>query len=266
MITFPPAKINLGLLVKDKREDGFRNLESFFYSIELKDILEVQPNTVFKFTSSGLDIPGDESNNLVCQAFRLLKEEFAIPDVHFHLHKIIPMGAGLGGGSSDGAFALMMLNDLFELNLSEKQLLTLAGKLGSDCPYFIKKSPCYVTGRGEILKPIQLNLNGYFIKVINPGIHISTKEAFEGMLSNSSILLEEDIINTPIEQWKDFLVNDFEKTVFLKHPELKNIKAELYQEGAIYASMTGTGSTIYGIFKEKPEPSYSTLFEYIAEF
>ncbi len=254
MICFPSCKINLGLRITEKRADGFHALETIFYPITLTDALEIiiEPETSaapITFTSSGLAINGDPSDNLCYKAYYLLKKDYpSIPNIKMHLHKTIPMGAGLGGGSSDGAFTLVTLNQLFNLQLSEQALLDYALQLGSDCPFFIINTPAFATGRGEILTPTSLDLKGYSIVIVNPGIAISTKLAFSLITPKVPDTHMEAIICEPVSTWKDNLINDFEEPIFNSFPELANIKETLYQKGAAYASMTGTGSTVYGIF------------------
>lgn len=254
MICFPSCKINLGLRITQKRADGFHALETVFYPITLWDALEIiiEPETSaapITFTSSGLAINGDPSDNLCFKAYEILKKDYpTIPNIKMHLHKTIPMGAGLGGGSSDGAFTLVALNQLFNLQIPEQALLDYALQLGSDCPFFIINTPAFATGRGEILKPINLNLDGYSIVIVNPGIAISTKLAFSLITPKVPDTNMEAIICEPVTSWKEKLINDFEQPIFNSFPELANIKETLYQKGAVYASMTGTGSTVYGIF------------------
>lgn len=253
MIVFPNCKINLGLHVVQKRPDGYHELQTIFLPIPFRDILEVLPTNVFEFRTTGLSIPGDSSSNLCVKAYQLIKNRFAdLPAVSIHLHKMIPMGGGLGGGSSNGSFTLLALNELFDLKLTEEELLTLALQLGSDCPFFIINQPAYAFGRGEQMKKLNINLKGYYLVLILPGIHISTAQAFSSITPQmSSSSLEQNISKTP-ERWKDFIINDFEEAIFSRYPEMAEIKAWLYHQGAVYASMTGTGSTIYGLFKEKP--------------
>lgn len=254
MICFPSCKINLGLRITQKRADGFHALETVFFPISIKDALEIiiEPDTnaaPITFTSSGLAINGDPSDNLCFKAYGLLKKDYpTIPNIKMHLHKKIPMGAGLGGGSSDGAFTLVTLNQLFNLQLSEQVLLDYALQLGSDCPFFIINTPAFATGRGEILTPINVNLDGYRIVIVNPGIAISTKLAFSLITPKVPDTNMEAIICEPVSSWKEKLINDFEQPIFNSFPELANIKETLYQKGAVYASMTGTGSTVYGFF------------------
>ncbi|MFM1970325.1 MAG: hypothetical protein RL731_147 [Bacteroidota bacterium] len=254
MICFPSCKINLGLRITQKRADGFHALETVFFPISIKDALEIiiDPDTSaapITFTSSGLAINGEPSDNLCFKAYGLLKKDYpSIPNIKMHLHKKIPMGAGLGGGSSDGAFTLVTLNQLFNLQLSEQALLNYALQLGSDCPFFIINTPAFATGRGEILTPTTVDLSGYSIVIVNPGIAISTKLAFSLITPKIPDNNLAAVIQQPISTWKDVLINDFEQPIFNSFPELANIKETLYQKGAAYASMTGTGSTVYGIF------------------
>jgi len=249
MIQFSPCKINLGLSILEKRTDGFHALETVFYPVALQDIVEVVPEKLFTFTHTGISIPGDAANNLCVKAYHLLKADYPhIAAVKIHLHKNIPMGAGLGGGSGDGSTVLLLLNDLFNLNLSKTQLINYAAKLGSDCPFFIFDEACHATGRGEILDPISIDLSNYTIALIHPGIHIATAWAFQQLspcVKEKSILT---IIKQPIETWKAELINDFEAPVFKAHPELETLKNNLYEQGAIYASMSGSGSSLFGIF------------------
>ena len=256
MIVYPNSKINLGLRILQKRADGFHNLETIFYPVPLQDALESIQNTSYnsseiEFTTSGLPIDADHTNNICVKAFQLLKKDFPqLPSVKMHLHKVIPAGAGLGGGSSDGAFTLLLLNKKFNLNLSEQQLMNYALQLGSDCPFFIKNTPCFASGRGENLEEIDLNISNHKIVLIKPPIHISTAWAFSQVKSNQERISLKEIIGTPVKQWKNVLKNDFEEIVFQKFPEIKTIREKLYQQGAIYASMSGSGSAVYGIFEK----------------
>lgn len=269
MILFPPCKINLGLHVLHKRDDGYHEIETCMYPIPLFDILEIIPSENFTFSSSGLTIPGESSSNLCVKAFELIQLKYTIPNVKIHLHKQIPMGGGLGGGSSDGSFVLRGLNDLFKLQLSDDVMQQLASELGSDCPFFIKNEVQIAKGRGEILKNFPLKLNGYYLKIINVGIHISTKEAYGNVkMYKNSTSLEEILTNYNLFDFKDQLTNSFEYSVFNEYPELKELKDLLYKEGAIYASMTGSGSTMFGIYKEKPQKKTddsAVLFEIVME-
>jgi len=252
VIVFPNCKINLGLQILDKREDGFHNLETVFYPVPFRDALEIIPNNnaETEFTGTGLTVDGKAADNLCIKAYHLLKKDFPqLPAVKIHLHKTIPMGAGLGGGSADAAFMLNLLNSKFKLNLSTLQLLNYALQLGSDCPFFIINKPCYATGRGEILEEIPVDLSAYKVVLINPGIHINTGWAFSNIIPAPSKKSIKEIIQQPIKSWKDELINDFEKPVFTAHPQIKEVKETLYNQGAIYAAMSGSGSTVFGIFE-----------------
>jgi 4-diphosphocytidyl-2-C-methyl-D-erythritol kinase len=267
MIQFPNCKINLGLAILEKRTDGFHDLETVFYPVALKDSLEIvlnnHPNNdAVEFTSTGNPIPGDVSGNLCIKAYHLLKKDFPqITAVKIHLHKRIPMGAGLGGGSSDGAFTLLMLNDLFELKLTQAQLINYAAQLGSDCPFFILNQACHARGRGEILAPIAIDLNNYSFALIHPGISISTAWAFQQIKPSQKEKTILEIIQAPIQSWKNNLVNDFEKPVFEANPSLEIIKNELYHQGALYASLSGSGSSLFGIFPKAHPFKISAVFD-----
>jgi 4-diphosphocytidyl-2-C-methyl-D-erythritol kinase len=249
MIQFPNCKINLGLSIIAKRADGYHELETVFYPIALSDALEILPADSLTLTQSGISVPGDPEQNLCLKAYHLLKKDFPeLPPVQIHLHKNIPMGAGLGGGSSDGSFALMLLNKQFSLGLNDIQLIDYASQLGSDCPFFVYNKACHAKGRGEILTPIELDLSNYQFVLVHPGKHISTAWAFQQLSPNTKSESIQSIIEKPIGEWKDYLMNDFESPVFKAEPTLSNIKDQLYHLGAIYASMSGSGSSLFGIF------------------
>ncbi len=249
MIVYPNAKINIGLNVLEKRSDGYHELSSVFYPVkELCDILEIIPASDFSFSSTGISVPGN--SNICANAFELLKEDFGIGNVKIHLHKQIPIGAGLGGGSADGAFTLKALNKLFDLKITNKELEKYALQLGADCPFFIDNTPKYVTGIGEKMTAIDLDLSDYELKFIFPDLHISTAEAYGGVSPKIPEISLLNLIKQPIENWKGEVKNDFEISAFEKHPKLAKMKEKLYADGAIYASMTGSGSVIYGIVKE----------------
>jgi 4-diphosphocytidyl-2-C-methyl-D-erythritol kinase len=253
MILFPPAKINLGLRILRKRSDGYHDLDTCFYPIGLTDVLEILPAAEMTLNVTGIVPPGNPDENLCVKAWHLLKADFpSLPTVYMHLQKNIPTGAGLGGGSADGAYALRGLNEKFNLGLSREQLIEYAAQLGSDCPFFIHDTSCIGSGRGELLQPIDLSLKSYHILLINPGIHISTKEAFAGITPIEDRKPIREIIAQPIESWQEELMNDFESSIFPNHPEIARIKQQLTDAGAVYASMSGSGSTVYGIFREKP--------------
>jgi len=250
MIVFPNAKINIGLNITSKRQDGFHNLESIFYPINWVDILEINKSDTFEFTSSGLTIDTNSNNNLVVKAYCLIVDKYKISPCKIHLHKQIPMGAGLGGGSADASFTLTALNSLFNLNISVKELEILADSLGSDCPFFIENTPKLVTGKGDNMTIIDFDLTGYYIKLVNPNIHISTKEAFNGIKPKPSNTDYSKLVVSQLDN--NVIHNDFETTVFPHHPILKELKEKLKTEDTFYTSMTGTGSTIYGLYENEP--------------
>ncbi|ULQ53753.1 4-(cytidine 5'-diphospho)-2-C-methyl-D-erythritol kinase [Flavihumibacter fluvii] len=261
MIVFPNAKINLGLQVSAKRPDGFHNIASILYPIACSDVLEAVRSDHFSFSSSGLPIDASAENNLCYKAYFLLQKEFDLPPVSIHLHKIIPMGAGLGGGSGDGAFTLMLMNQLFQLRLNDEALRRYALDLGSDCPFFILNKPAYATGRGEILEPLEIPaLKGKKILLVNPGLHISTGWAFGQLAPQKEHRKLPELILEPLNEWKGKLQNDFEPVVFKSYPQLREIQETLYNSGAIFAGMTGTGSTLFGIFDQLPG-NYESLFD-----
>lgn len=253
MISFPTAKINLGLHITAKRKDDYHDIESCMVPVPLMDALEMIISTKkTTFTTSGLDVPGDPKDNLILKAYQLLKKDFPnLPHLSIHLHKNIPMGAGLGGGSSDAAFALKLMNNLFDLILDDFFLEEYAAHLGSDCPFFIENTPKIVRGRGELLEPVELNLTGTYLVLINPGIHIGTKEAYAGVTPTPPIVSLEEVLKNK-SRWKDELVNDFEASIFPNHPEIAAIKNKLYENGAYYAAMSGSGSSVFGLFEEEP--------------
>ena len=248
MISFPPCKINLGLNIVRKRSDGYHDIETCFFPVPWCDVLEIIPSTQTKIFQTGILIAGDSTSNIVYKAFELLRKDFSIGSVEIHLHKIIPHGAGLGGGSSDAAHALKLLNTIFQLNLSLEQLKKYALALGSDCAFFLNAKPMLGTGRGEVLEPIQIDLMGKYIALIKPDVHVSTAEAYSGVVPNTPKISLVETLDKPIQEWREFLVNDFEQSVFAKHPLIGEIKAFLYNQGALYSSMSGSGSTVYAIF------------------
>jgi len=254
MISFPNAKINLGLQITEKLPNGYHSINSVFYPIPVSDALEFVESKKTNFSSSGIDIPGDTKGNLVLKAYQLLKKDFQLPHLDIHLLKSIPIGAGLGGGSADGAFILSMLNEYFQLYLDDSFLETYASQLGSDCPFFIRNKVAYATGTGTDLNPFELDLKGYWMVLINPGIHISTADAYSGVRpAKPEFNLLDTLSTIDFPKWKKELVNDFEASVFSKAPEIKKVKDSLYAFGAEYASMTGSGSSVYGIFSEEPQ-------------
>lgn len=250
MVVFPNAKINLGLQITGKRADGYHDILSCFYPVPWCDILEIIESKKFQFESSGIAIPGKPEDNLCIKAYQMLKHDFQLPPVQMHLHKQIPIGAGLGGGSADASFALKCLSDLFHLFLDDVVLEDYALQLGSDCPFFIKNQPILAAGRGEKFEPVSIKLSGKHVVLVTPPIHVSTAEAYAGITPKPAETgLKETLENQPVHLWKDVVVNDFEASIFQKYPQISNVKAQLYEAGAQYASMTGSGATVYGIFE-----------------
>ena len=250
MICFPNAKINLGLNVVSKRPDGYHNIETIFYPIPVKDALEIVKADTFSFTQTGITIDAPIEKNLVVKALNLIKSRHDIPELEVHLLKTIPFGAGLGGGSADAAFMLKLLNDYCELHISEENLEELASSIGADCPFFIRNTPVFASGTGNIFKAVNLSLNGYYLCLVKPDVIVSTPEAYSLVTPAKPALSLKEIIHKPVEEWKNLMINDFEKSVFPKHPAIAEIKETLYKEGAIYASMSGSGSSVFGLFKE----------------
>jgi 4-diphosphocytidyl-2-C-methyl-D-erythritol kinase len=251
MVSFPPCKINLGLQIINKRTDGFHNLATCFYPIPWTDILEIIPSHELSLSITGIDIPGDINTNLCLKAYHLLQRDYNIPPVKIHLHKIIPTGAGLGGGSSDAAHTLRLLNTIFELQLSTQKLFEYAAQLGSDCAFFIQDKPMIGTGRGEVLTESSIDLRGKFLILVKPDVHVSTAEAYSGVTPTQPAIALTEILSKPVSQWKNLLINDFEFSVFNRHQVIKQIKEELYSLGAVYACMSGSGSSVFGIFEKE---------------
>ena len=276
MITHPIAKINLGLNVVEKRPDGYHNLETVFYPVRIYDAIEVFemaadfPSEVdcdLKITNIHID--GDEQRNLVVRAYQLLKQDFPqLPRIHVHLHKGIPTQAGMGGGSSDCGYMLTLLNRQFGLGLSDEQLIGYAARLGADCSFFILNKPCYAEGIGEKLQPISLDLSGWYLAIVRPDIPVSTKEAFSLITPQHPEKNCRDVVMQPVETWRDELTNDFEKSVFALYPKIGQIKQRLYDLGAVYAAMSGSGSSLFGLFRSpvlldefEAEGTFKTLLE-----
>lgn len=245
---FPNAKINLGLNVLSKRKDGFHNIETVLYPVGWSDALEVIESEKTVLNITGLPVSGPPDRNLVLEAYTLLKNNFDIPPVNIHLHKVIPMGAGLGGGSSDAACMLKLLNNKFDLRIGEEKLEYYARMLGSDCPFFIQNHPVRATGKGDTFSSVHVNLKGYFLVIIFPDIPVGTGEAYAGIKPEIPETSTEDIINMPVSEWSHLLVNDFTYSVFKQYPLIKSLQDELYKHGALYANMSGSGSAVYGIF------------------
>lgn len=250
MITFPNAKINLGLNVVNRRSDGYHNIETIFYPVVICDALEIIEDDELSIQTSGIPIPGYPDENICFKALELLRKDFTIPNVKIHLHKNIPIGAGLGGGSSDAAFFVQLLVEKFELNVVPKSIENYCRQLGSDCAFFIRNQPVFATGKGDEFEDVKVNLKPYFLVLVVPDVHISTAEAYKGVIPTASVHSLKESINLPIEDWKLVFKNDFEESVFKNHPKIKDVKEALYTAGAIYASMSGSGSAVYGIFKK----------------
>lgn len=252
MISFPNAKINIGLHITEKRADGFHNLETVFFPVGWSDAIEIAHSSELCFTTSGITISGSPESNLVMKAYLLLQKDFGLPALKIHLHKQIPFGAGLGGGSSDGAFMLRLLNQTFDLQLSQEKLIEYAAVLGSDCSFFILNKPVFATGRGEIMSEINLNVKGLYLLLVKPPLEVSTAIAFQNVVPQKPDVSLSEFINLPVQDWKNNIVNQFESSVFPQYPEIEGIKNQLYDMGAVYASMSGSGSCVFGLFNELP--------------
>ncbi len=255
MISFPNCKINLGLHIKSKRDDGFHDIETVFYPVDLCDILEIVKSEELSLQISGIMIDGDINENICIKAYKLLSKEFHLPAVSIYIHKQIPVGAGLGGGSSDAAYTLKLLNNMFELKLPDYKMEKIASQIGSDCAFFIKNKPVLGSGKGDKFKDINLSLKNKYILIVKPDIHFNTQIAYKLVTPDNKENHLKAIFEKPISVWKTELFNDFEKPLFCRHLQLRDIKENLYKQGAIYASMTGSGSAIYGIFDTEPDDS-----------
>jgi 4-diphosphocytidyl-2-C-methyl-D-erythritol kinase len=253
MISFPNGKINIGLSITEKRKDGFHNIETVMVPVNICDVLEIiiSPRKVFSFTQSGMHVEGDPLDNLVCKAFYLLKKDFKFPEIEIHLHKVIPSGAGLGGGSSDAAYTIRMINQLFGLNLSESQMEDYARVLGSDCAFFIKNKTALAYGKGDVFENISPGIENYYLVIVKPDLHISTPEAYSWIEPKLKEIPLKDLIAAPMINWKHTVINDFEMEIMKRYPDIKSIWDKLYEGGALYASLTGSGAAVYGIFCEK---------------
>ncbi|WP_295673438.1 4-(cytidine 5'-diphospho)-2-C-methyl-D-erythritol kinase [uncultured Mucilaginibacter sp.] len=253
MISFPNAKINIGLNVIERRPDGYHNLETIFYPIKINDALEIIKADKLSFESSGLEIPGRVEDNLCIKGYHLLKKHFDLPPVKIHLHKHIPIGAGLGGGSADAAFFIRLLNDYFSLGLNDDRMIGYSRQLGADCAFFIKNKPVFAFDKGDEFEPIKLDLSAYKIVLVMPPVHVSTGEAYGGVKPAPVKTSLMELIQLPVTEWKQHIKNDFEISVFKNHPMIRGVKAALYEAGAIYASMSGSGASVFGIFSETPD-------------
>lgn len=249
MICFPNAKINLGLNVVGKRPDGYHNIETVFFPIPVKDALEIVRAKKQSFTQTGIPVDAPAEKNLVIKALNLLKTKYDIPPLEIHLLKAIPFGAGLGGGSADAAFMLKLVNDFCQLGILPDELEKMAASIGADCPFFIRNTPVFATGTGNIFESVELSLKDYHLCLVKPDIAVSTPEAYSQVTPAAPAVSLKEIITRPVGEWKEQMVNDFEKSVFSKHPAIGRIKEALYQVGAVYASMSGSGSSVFGLFE-----------------
>jgi 4-diphosphocytidyl-2-C-methyl-D-erythritol kinase len=255
MIVFPNAKINLGLNITERRPDGYHNLETIFYPLMIKEALEIIESDELTFQSSGIHIPGDHQTNLCLKAYQLLKQKFDLPPVNIHLHKRIPIGAGLGGGSADAAFMIRLLNQQFELDLTTDRMMDYARQLGADCAFFINNRPVYAFEKGDRFEPVELDLSGYHLVLVMPPVHVSTAEAYGGIKPNPTEVPLKELIQVPLAEWKKHIKNDFEEHIFRAYPVIADVKNYLYATGALYASMSGSGASVFGIFKQQPDLS-----------
>jgi 4-diphosphocytidyl-2-C-methyl-D-erythritol kinase len=253
MITFPSAKINIGLNIISKRADGYHNLETVFYPIKINDALEIIESKEMLFQSSGISIPGSSQDNLCLKAYNLMRKDFNLPNINIHLHKHIPIGAGLGGGSADAAFFIKLINEKFDLDLSVEKMQDYCRMLGADCAFFIENKPVFAFDKGDVFEPITLDLSAYHVALVMPPVHVSTAEAYAGVVPFQPQTSLKELITLPIEQWQGNINNDFEKHILKNHPQIAHVKSSLINAGAIYASMSGSGAAVYGIFKEKVE-------------
>ena len=256
MILFPNAKINIGLNITERRNDGYHNLETIFYPVKINDAIEIIPADKLSFESSGLDIPGRMEDNLCVKGYHLLKKDHDLSPVKIHLHKNIPIGAGLGGGSADAAFFIKLMNDQFNLCLTVAEMQDYARTLGADCAFFIENKPVFAFEKGDEFETIKLDLSAYKIVLVMPPVQVSTSEAYRGVKPahvKESLL---DLIYLPVSEWKKHIKNDFEESIFKNNAEIRGVKAALYQAGALYASMSGSGASVFGIFSETPDLSF----------
>lgn len=257
MICFPNAKINLGLHIIEKRTDGFHNIETVFYPIGWSDVLEAIENKQHRKGAEKISLgisgikAGSARSNLVTKAYRLLDEKYKLPPVKAHLHKTIPVGAGLGGGSSDAAFFINLMNEKFSLQMTQAEKTSVAAKLGSDCAFFIENKPVFASGKGDVFSAVQVDLSKYFLVVVFPAIHSNTAEAYKGVTPAKPVHEIKMLMKENVKSWNERLTNDFEKNLFYRFPELENIKSKFYEKGALYASMSGSGSAVFGIFEKE---------------
>ncbi len=264
MICFPNAKINLGLNITEKRSDGYHNIETIFYPIGWNDALEVivnkESHKEFNLHLSGLAIAGNIEDNLLYKAYQIIKQTKTLPHIDIYLHKTLPMGAGLGGGSADAAFFINLLNEQFQLNFTENERIDIARQLGSDCAFFIKNTPVYATQKGDVFKDIKLDLSHLYIAIVYPNVHSNTKEAYSLVKPQQPTKSLLEIIQQPISTWKTDLINDFEKSIFSLYPIVEKTKNDLYESGALYTCMSGSGSAVFGLFEKEPDIKHLSQF------
>jgi 4-diphosphocytidyl-2-C-methyl-D-erythritol kinase len=253
MIVFPNAKINIGLNITERRPDGYHNLETVFYPLMIRDALEVIESKELSFQSSGIAIPGDSNHNLCLKAYHLIKQDFNIPPVSIHLHKHIPIGAGLGGGSADAAFFIKLVNETFELGITLDAMMDYARRLGADCAFFINNHPVYAYDKGDHFEQVNFDLSAYKLVLVMPPVHVSTAEAYSGIKPSPPKQPLKESVKLPVSQWREVIINDFEAHIFKAHPEIKDVKETLYAAGASYACMSGSGASVFGIFEKLPD-------------
>jgi 4-diphosphocytidyl-2-C-methyl-D-erythritol kinase len=256
MITFPNAKINLGLNILNRRNDGYHSLETVFYPIKINDALEVIEAAEMSFETSGIEIPGHANENLCLQAYDLLRADFDLPNIAIHLHKNIPIGAGLGGGSADAAFFIKLINEKFLLLMDENAMENYCRKLGADCAFFIKNKPVFAFDKGDVFENIELDLSNYHLALVMPPVHVSTGEAYRGVKPQQPILGLKELIKLPVSQWQGKIKNDFEYHILQNHPQIRGVKAALLEAGALFSLMSGSGASVYAIFENEVDLSF----------
>lgn len=261
MVCFPNAKINLGLNVVRKRPDGYHDIETVFYPIPVKDALEIVVAEHESFSLSGIPVDAPPEKNLVMKALNVLRKSYVIPPLEIHLLKAIPFGAGLGGGSADAAFMLRLVNDFCSLHIAIETLEEMASTIGADCPFFIRDTPVFATGTGNVFEPIELSLRGYHLCLVKPDVAVSTPEAYSLVTPSLPLVSLKEIVSRPVREWREWMVNDFERSIFPHHPIIGRIKDRLYEEGAIYASMSGSGSSVFGLFDQPTHLKKSSFFQ-----
>lgn len=256
MITFPNAKINIGLKIINRRADGYHNLETVFYPVQIKDALEVIEHTKMSFETSGIEIPGHANENLCLKAYDLLRADFDLPNIKIHLHKQIPIGAGLGGGSADAAFFIKLIKEKFDLSLSIEQMQNYCRQLGADCAFFIENNPLFAYDKGDFFEEVDLDLSAYHLALVMPPVHVSTGEAYRGVKPSEPQTSLKELIKLPVEAWQGKITNDFEAHILRNHPQIRGVKSTLLDAGALFALMSGSGASVYGIFKNKVDLSF----------